>query len=345
VLNSVLLENKMNYNILLLIITSVATAFAALPLKSDGCGKSVSVIPGVSTNMTVMFEGEDRFYRLHLPSKYNVNIAYPVLYFHHGYGETASAIATEAMTGLSDLSDINDFIVIYPEALTLIQNGVDTGIKAWGFPSCNDVPNNDTCTSPWSGYSKDDCTSNICEYCTCNNDTEFIDHLMDVIEDTYCIDLRRNYVSGFSQGGVFTHHLSCILGGRIAAIAPTHGQQHRGFNCAPTTSRVSIMHTWGTQDQWVPADGKISSDKYYYLSASDVVNEWTTAQGCGTNPMLYPTVLTRKGFSCTEYDSCTTGSTVVSCSWIGGHWWPTNNPSDITEFSREMITFLLSQSK
>ena len=130
--------------------------------------------------------------------------------------------------------------------------------------------------------------------------------------------------------------LGCELAGRLASVAPMHGQLAEGFNCAPA-ERLSIMNVWGTQDNTLPGDGSTSMDGWFYTSVADVRTLWAAAesQSCDSSTTSYTTVADGTlEWSCVEHANCTSGATVVSCSWRGPHNWPSNMS---TNFGMEAV--------
>lgn len=55
---------------------------------------------------------------------------------------------------------------------------------------------------------------------TGDEDLEFTSALLDHMQDNYCIDLDRVFVTGHSWGGDMAHVVSCFLGDRVRASAP-----------------------------------------------------------------------------------------------------------------------------
>jgi polyhydroxybutyrate depolymerase len=54
-------------------------------------------------------------------------------------------------------------------------------------------------------------------------DLSFVTGLLDTLEREWCIDRRRIYATGMSNGGFFANLLGCALGDRLAAVAPVAG--------------------------------------------------------------------------------------------------------------------------
>ena len=55
------------------------------------------------------------------------------------------------------------------------------------------------------------------------DDVGFINALLDEIASEYCIDPKRVFATGMSNGGFMSHRLGCELATRFAAIAPVAG--------------------------------------------------------------------------------------------------------------------------
>jgi poly(3-hydroxybutyrate) depolymerase len=62
----------------------------------------------------------------------------------------------------------------------------------------------------------------------------------------YCVDSRRIYATGFSNGGYFSHRLACELSDRIAAISAVGGVN--GMPTCNPTRPISVLQTHGTTD-------------------------------------------------------------------------------------------------
>jgi polyhydroxybutyrate depolymerase len=81
-------------------------------------------------------------------------------------------------------------------------------------------------------------------------DRAFIVALLDHIEATRCIDLRRVYMVGYSNGAFMTSSLVCELGARLAAVATVAGIQAPA-DCHPKGT-VPVIAFHGTADPLVP---------------------------------------------------------------------------------------------
>ncbi|MFD1048769.1 alpha/beta hydrolase family esterase, partial [Kibdelosporangium lantanae] len=135
---------------------------------------------GVSAEDNFGIGGYDRDYWLHLPATYQPNQAVPVVMAFHG--RKGNGLDIEAFSGLDALNAI----VVYP-----------VGLKGEA-----DQP-------AWQGA----------PYQPPSDDVLFVSDLLDTLQNAYCVDPRRIYATGKSNGGGFTALLACRLQNRIAAFA------------------------------------------------------------------------------------------------------------------------------
>jgi polyhydroxybutyrate depolymerase len=76
------------------------------------------------------FEGIERTYMVHLPTGYNPDIPYPIIFNLHGLG--SSALEQQLYTGFDLVADTAGIIMVYP-------NGVDNQWNVIGSSGANDV--------------------------------------------------------------------------------------------------------------------------------------------------------------------------------------------------------------
>ncbi len=89
-------------------------------------------------------------------------------------------------------------------------------------------------------------------------DMRFIGDLLDEAEATLCVDERRIFVTGLSNGAFMTSAIACAYSDRIAAAAPVAGiSQIDG--CEPDRP-VPVVAFHGTDDGFVAFDGGLGDD-------------------------------------------------------------------------------------
>ena len=83
----------------------------------------------------------------------------------------------------------------------------------------------------------------------------FVGEMLDELEHTLCIDLRRVYVTGLSLGAIFTSTLICEYSDRFAAAAPVAGV--RNPTPCDQDRRVPLVAFHGTEDRFLSFDGGV----------------------------------------------------------------------------------------
>ena len=292
------------------------------PRLSTGCGAAPPTVPGKTEVLSMLVDGLEREYRLHLPDDYDQDTSTSLVLAFHGYW--GNAVEMESTSWMSPHADKHGYVVVYPQSTSFRSNG--SVIRSWNDLSCNasSGPEGLTCSESFSLPFPPECGEpRDCARCTCYDDLAFVDQLLDELEDTLCIDLDRVYATGISNGASFAHRLGCDMADRFAAIAPVSGLLAKGFNCAPGGSAsISIMHLHGDNDVKVPTDGSEGIDGLFFVTVDDVMDAWasTASQGCDDIETPYPTSMdgTRQ-LECAQHANCATGAEVVTCSWAGDH--------------------------
>ncbi len=170
------------------------------------------------TTHTINVGGVTRNYYKYLPTGYQASENLPVVFILHGLGGNAQQMT---LAGFSLIADTARIIAIYPDGLTNAG-----GQTAW---------NNGTLLS------------------SAADDISFFNKMMDEMILNQNANPSKIYVTGFSMGGIMTHHLACALNGRIAAIGPMAGTMATSdiSTCVPVYA-TPVIHLHGTADGTVP---------------------------------------------------------------------------------------------
>lgn len=248
---------------------------------SSGCGQEPGQQPGTSEQHTLTSGGRERTYRLHLPGGYDGERALPVLLVFHGRGNSGER--TEAFSKLSTLPAI----VAYPNGVVGLGDGER---QAWQG-------------APYSPPGVDD--------------VAFTRDLLDEFERGLCVDERRVYATGKSNGGGFTAILACQAADRIAAIAPVAGAFYpTGEQCAPTRP-VPVLEFHGTADATIPYDGDADRG---LPAIGDWIGDWARRDGCRAGPVEYRI---EPDIAISRHLGCAGGAEVRHVAVEGGgHTWP-----------------------
>lgn len=167
----------------------------------------------------------------------------PLVVAFHGAGGTGDGFARES--GLSKSADRHGFAVLYPTA----------GSKRH-FWSLNKAARPD--------------------------DVARLRALLPKAFSAACVNPRRVYATGVSNGGGFAARVACELAGTFAAVAPVAGG-YRSLDPCPDGTRTSIIELHGSADQVVPYEGRGPE------RAGDVrtfVAGWAARDGCDRRPRI-----------------------------------------------------------
>jgi polyhydroxybutyrate depolymerase len=229
-------------------------------LLLSGCLYKIPEDPNTFTK-SIMHDGLERTYRIHIPPSFNNNTPVPLVFaLHGGLGTGEGMERSLTLGGFNTLSDQEGFIVVYPDGIE----------KHW-----NDGRKNVTYYAH---------TENI-------DDVGFISALIDKYVEEYNIDPERIYSTGISNGAMMSYRLACELSEKIAAIAPVAGNVPEDIvpQCSPSKP-VSVLVISGTDDPLVPWDGghvtgPFGSKKLgKVLSVNDSIHYWIDHNNCNSTP-------------------------------------------------------------
>lgn len=227
-------------------------------------------------------DGQARKADLHVPPIYDPTKPTMLVLNFHGY--SSNSIQQQLLSGMSAEADLRNFIVAYPEGIG----------ASWNAGACCG-------TAAMTGI----------------DDVAFARALVAKLSEDYCIDPKRVYAAGMSNGGFFSHRLGCDAADVFAAIAPVAGMMVLPFEeCAPSRP-VPVMHFHGTADLVVAYDGNMALG---FPSVGASTARWIELNGCeDTSEITY-----QNGDStCETWKNCQGGSEVTLCTVEeGGHTWP-----------------------
>jgi polyhydroxybutyrate depolymerase len=233
---------------------------------------------------TVKQGGLDRAVHVHVPAKYDPTKPTPVVLNFHGF--TSNGKEQAMYTGMDRKADEAGFIAVHGEGI-----GQQ---KSWNAGVC-------------CGEAME----------TKVDDVALVSKIIDELESKLCVDAKRVFATGMSNGGFLSHRLACELSNRIAAIAPVAGVM--GVPTCTPPRAVSVMQFHGTYDALVPYDGVDSNDRKF-PSVAATADAWAQRNACTDTAR---TTFESGDAKCTTRDKCTAGSEVTVCAITGGgHTWP-----------------------
>lgn len=250
-----------------------------------GCDKP-SLTLGESTAVELEHEGGKRTYIVHAPAGIDPAKPTPLVLNFHGLNSNAGQQQLYAGNAIADL---RGYVVAYPQGL---------GDSFNGGPCCSSFGN-----PPHMA-----------------DDVGFAKAVIADVAAKLCIDRRRIYSTGMSNGGYMSEHNACEAADVYAAVAPVSAMGLARTDCKPSRAIPMIAFN-GTEDTLVS-----------YETASTVAwPAWVDRQGCTGKPK-------RKMYGasyCDVYDACKDGVELVLCTVTGmAHCWP-GNPLMIPSFCPE----------
>jgi polyhydroxybutyrate depolymerase len=217
----------------------------------------------------------------------------PLVLSIHPY--TGHAANQERDFGQSSQADREHFLVVYPQATERTDNG----------------------EPEWATEGK---------YSPTVNDVLFFSDLLTTLQQRLCVDARRIYAIGLSNGGGMANLLGCKLAGRIAAVVPVAAAIYElPGGCHPVRP-VSYLEFHGTGDPIVRYTGGSSLN---FVPVMQIMQEWATRNGCTSDPATFFQQADVTGL---KWGGCRGGVTVEHYRVAGGgHQWPgvKLSPSDL----------------
>ncbi len=178
-----------------------------------------------------------------------------------------------------------------------------------------------------------------------SDDVRFIRDLVAQLGREMCLDLRRVYATGMSNGGFMSYRLACEASDLIAAVAPVAGVEVVP-SCTPSRP-VPLLAFNGTSDLLVPHEGR---PRLNFPSADESIGRWRARNRCsGSASTLYQ----RDDVSCSASSGCTNDASAILCTIDGGgHTWPggmgvffLGKTSDAVDASSAILDFFAAHAR
>jgi polyhydroxybutyrate depolymerase len=222
-----------------------------------------------------------RTYEVYVPQSLDPKTSVPFVVVHHGY--TMSGDTMRVITQYSALADQEGIAVAFPDG--------EGGPNSFG--------------APWN-VGQGNCPSTTGPVPVATGDDFAFDEAMRAdVEQDQCIDEKHTFVTGFSMGGYFSHHIGCMRPDFARAVAPHSAGTHDFSTCVAGHEPIIVFHG--------------DSDPIISVSCDDAaVQQWITKNSCQTTGSAVQV----KGGTCTYYDGCPADGQVAYCKFSGlGHAW------------------------
>lgn len=243
-------------------------------------GQACAAIPG-TTQASIMVDGVERTYVIYVGPNVTANPS--VLFVWHGWGGQAPRMLPRVQPD----TYWSDAVVVVPQGLQ----------RAFGLSS----------KPGWQNKAGE----------LGDRDFALFDTLLASLQDSHCIDPKRVYTTGFSNGSFFSNTLACNRSNAIAAAAPRSGGGPRSSESCGGPVPILVHH--GRTDFIVP-----------FKLARQTLDRWAKLAGCEV-PQKLPTI------GCVDIEGCT--QPIRFCGTASGHNF--RKPS----IARDIAAFVRQQSK
>ncbi len=198
------------------------------PAPSLGCGGPAPK----SGTRTITLAGTDRQYLLDLPTGYDANTAYPLLFSFHGRGRTAVEFrgSNELKETLGDA-----VIMVHPQGLPDPTAPVEPERASWERAGDRDI--------------------------------DFFDAMHTELTTEACVDENRMFTTGMSMGGFFAARLACERGDVVRAFASAAAGPPLKSN-SECVGRAAAWTAHDPQDQLIDYTTEGLALRDYWLDAN-----------------------------------------------------------------------------
>ncbi|HOR40554.1 MAG TPA: PHB depolymerase family esterase [Paludibacteraceae bacterium] len=251
---------------------------------------------------TTLIDGQNRFYKVYVPSHIKNNQTIPLVIALHGNGGNAEALIRETKWHTKASSE--GFLVVAPEA---------------SRPNPNKPRNQRDNRQTWN-----DGSGRFHSGERSIDDVKFITTMINELKNTYNIDKNKIFVTGFSNGASMTFRLGMELD-CIKAIAPVAGVNWIKNNTS--NRKISLLYIIGAQDRAKPLEGGITKtangivlEKTPKPPIYENIKRWATFIDCIGEPTTFTLAQGVSGLRFTDCSSNTSIEYIIVDDL--GHIWP-----------------------
>jgi poly(3-hydroxybutyrate) depolymerase len=134
---------------------------------------------------------------------------------------------------------------------------------------------------------------------TTGPDVPYFDKMLEDIENNFCVDTSRRFLTGYSSGSFMTHRLACIRGDKLRGVATIAGGQG-GSNCTGNVAAL-LIHDDG--------DTTVNISASMQARDNHLMRNTCTSPPSSTPDADHP--------PCVEYAGCAAGKGVTWCQTTG----------------------------
>lgn len=244
------------------------------------CPDSLDALAAGDHTATLQHDGRARTYLLHVPSGVTGTVPTALVIDLHGAG--GNGRQQQQMSGWDAVAGREGFLTVYPDGIDGYWNVDDTCCGTAGDEQIDDVG--------------------------------FLRAIVEELGRASCLDRRRIYVSGFSNGGGLAHRMGCDAADLVAAIAPSDTDL-RTQPCLASRP-ISMIEFRGLDDELEPYEGGVvgpPGGQYVSPGGPGSLELWAEINECTGTPA------TTEQY-CETYPQCAGGVETTLCSLPGvGH--------------------------
>ncbi len=237
---------------------------------------------GPSGEIDLRMGATTRIFVVRLPAAYDARTPAPVVFLFHPFG-----MNTQYMQGRVPVPRVwPEAIAVYGQGMPRIGGGAVALQPSWQ-------------TRVGEGDDRD---------------LAYFDAMLEWVRKNHCVDDRRVFVMGYSNGANFASVLACERASALAGIAIASG----ALSCTPPEPRPIIL-SHGMSDSTIP-----------YARALDAAKAWSLRNGCSSPP--------KGGLAgCFAAESCS-AAPVELCSYPGGHEYNAPFTKRLADFLKNAVT-------
>ena len=246
-------------------------------MKSGGCGKTSTLTFGAASSGTGKGGSVtigNRNFIMRLPDNYDMNKPYWLIFGFHWRDGSATAV---------DSGGDNRYAMAHYGLQALSKNGAifvaPHGLNGgWGNSGGADM--------------------------------DFVDAILETVQDNYCVDKTHIFANGFSWGGGMSYAIACERANVFRGVAIYNGGVLSG--CVGGNDPIAVWQMHGLTDRTLQIrDALPMRDRF-------VKNNGCTAQ-TPPQPPEPPPYLVNGGHICTDYQGCMPGKPFRWCVHQSGH--------------------------
>ena len=254
-------------------------------VPSAGCGKTSTItfgsVPGAPPNgfgtggyVTIQSGGQSRGFAMRLPDNYDKNRPYRLIFGFHWNGGTSKDVDSGGSNGYS-MAHFGLQALSKNGAIFVAPQGLGGGWRNSG-----------------------------------GQDLTFVDDMVKLIQDNYCVDTTQLFANGFSYGGGMSYAIACARAKVFRGVAIYDGAVLSG--CEGGNDPIAYWQMAGLTDNVCTVD-----------MAKPMRDRFVRNNGCTTQnppqPPQPPPYLSSGGHVCTNYSGCSSGHSLRWCVHQSGH--------------------------